>query len=208
MQAPKLIKLFPTLLQRTQIAAHSSIAATLLPEVERIRSEVPNGPPENWACPVYSTYRSDALLHTRPAFHAISEVVRTELQAFAEHKAVAREWAEQLFIDRCWLTIIGAGQSLDLHNQPNSLYTAIYFLQVPPDSTRFTLHNPSNERGMSLPVQKESPLNQEHFFCRPSAGDVLVLESQVLQSFMVHQPDEEHVTLTFASLGPLATPSE
>ncbi|MEE8121497.1 MAG: putative 2OG-Fe(II) oxygenase, partial [Anaerolineales bacterium] len=106
--------------------------------------------------------------------------------------------------DRCWLNVLSRGHSMDVHNHPNSFFTGIYFLQAPVDGTRLCLHNPAKEMGLSLPVKKETTLNQEYFIYQPMAGDLLVFESYIAKSFQVHESDQEHINLTFTAAGPLS----
>lgn len=77
-------------------------------------------------------------------------------------------------------------------------------MQAPSDGARLALHNPANERALSLPVNKETMLNQEYFVYQPPAGELLIFDSYVAQSFRVHESDQEHINLGFTASGPLS----
>ncbi|HSS64568.1 MAG TPA: TIGR02466 family protein [Gammaproteobacteria bacterium] len=203
MDKTEIATVFPSVLLRTRVADHEAIAGRLLTEIESIRAHTPSGPAGGWACPVFSTLMTDPSLHRRQAFGEIADIFHTEVLALAELKSVDLE-AQEIAIDRCWLNVLSRGQSMDVHSHPNSFYTGIYFLQAPADGPRLSLHNPANERGLSLPVKKETTLNQEYFIYQPVAGDLLIFDSYIAQSFQVHQSEQEHIHLTFTAAGPLS----
>ncbi len=203
MDKHKIATLFPSVLMRTRVADHEAINERLLPEIGTIRVETPNGPAGGWACPVFSTLMTDPSLHRRDAFREIAGIFHEEVLALAERKSVDLD-SQEISIDRCWLNVLSRGHSMDVHNHPNSFFTGIYFLQAPVDGTRLCLHNPAKEMGLSLPVKKETTLNQEYFIYQPIAGDLLVFESYIAKSFQVHESDQEHINLTFTAAGPLS----
>lgn len=198
-----IVTAFPSVLLRSRVADHGAIAGPLMPEIERIRAETRGEPAGGWACPFFSTLITDPWLHRREAFAEISGIFREEVLALAELKSVDLE-AQQIVIDRCWLNVLSRGHSVDVHNHPNSFFTGIYFIQAPADGTCLSLHNPANERGLSLPVNKETTLNQEYFIYRPEPGDLLIFESHIAQSFQLHESDQEHINLGFTAAGPLS----
>lgn len=203
MDQSKLLTLFPSVLQRARVANHEAIAERLRPEIDAICATTPNGPADAWACPVYSTLMTDAALHRRDALREIVDIFQQEALALAERKSVDLD-AQMIAIAKCWLNVFRRGDSMDVHNHPNSFYTGIYFLQAPPDGTRLFLHNPGeDERGLSLPVKKETILNQEGYTHQPMAGELLIFESYISYSFQVHQSDQEHINLSFTAVGPV-----
>jgi len=195
---------FPTVLLRTRIAGHEAVNEQLMPEIERIRANTTSGPSGAWASPVYTTFTTDAELHRRDAFRALAEIVLEEILAFAEHKSVDID-AQPIAIDRCWLNVLGRGDSIDVHNHPGSFYTAVYFVQAPPHGTRLILYHPAKDTGFSMPVTKDTKLNQEGHEVRPEHGELVVFESHVTHSFKVHESDEEHVNLVFTAAPGMTT---
>ena len=187
------VLLFPSVLLRARFPGHEAIRERLMPVIDGIRSEVPNGPGEAWASPVYTTLTTDDNLHRRAEFKPLIEKISNEVLAFAERKSVDLD-SQPIGIDRCWLTVLGKGDSVDLHNHPNSFYTGIYFVQAPADGTRLFLYNPA-----SLPFTKETRLNQRAYVYRPRSGDLLIFESHIVHSFQVHESEQEHVNLGFVA---------
>ncbi len=205
MDETKIVTLFPSVLLRTRVADHDAIAERLLPEVAAIRTQTPNGTPGRWASPVYSTLTSDPALHRRDAFRKIADIFHQETLALAKHKSVDLD-SQEILIDRCWLNVLSRGNSVDLHNHPNSFFTGIYFLQAPAGGTLLSLHNPTQDVALSVPVRKETTLNQEGYTYQPVAGDLLIFESHVAHSFQLHESDQEHINLSFTAVGPLSPP--
>lgn len=190
--------LFPSVLLRAHFAGHEAIRDALMPVIGGIRSEVPNGPGEAWASPVYTTRMTEDNLHRRAEFKFLVDSFTNEVLAFAERKSVDLD-SHPISINRCWLTVLGKGDSVDLHNNPNSFYTGIYFVQVPADGARLFLYNPASEMGFSLPFTKETKLNQRAYVYRPRSGDLLIFESHIVHSFQVHGSDQEHINLGFVA---------
>lgn len=204
MDESKILTLFPSVLLHTRLADHAAITKRLLPEIDRIRIEIPNGPAARWACPVFSTLTTDPALHRRDAFREIADVFYGETLALAQRKSVDLD-SQEIHIDRCWLNVLRRGNSMDVHNHANSFFTGIYFLQAPTDGARLCLHNPAQGIGLSVPVKKETTLNQEGYIYQPMAGDLVIFESYITHSFHVHESDQEHIHLAFTAVGPLSS---
>jgi uncharacterized protein (TIGR02466 family) len=204
MDESKILTLFPSVLLHTRVTDHAAISKRLLPEIDKIRLEVPNGPAARWASPVFSTLTTDPSLHRRDAFREIAGIFHEETLAFAQKKSVDLE-SQEIHIDRCWLNVLSRSNSMDVHNHPNSFFTGIYFLQAPTDGARFSLHNPTQGIGLSVPVKKQTTLNQEGYIYQPMAGDLLIFESCITHSFHVHESDQEHINLSFTAVGPVSS---
>ena len=189
---------FPSVLLRAHFIEHEAIREALMPEIDRIRSEIPNGPGEAWASPVYTTLTTEDNLHGRNKFKTLIDRFTEEVRAFAGRKSVDLD-RQPIGINRCWLTVLGKGDSVDLHNHPNSYYTGIYFIQAPADGARLFLYHPASEMGFSLPFTKETKLNQRAYVCRPRSGDLLIFESHIVHSFQVHDSEQEHINLGFVA---------
>ena len=169
---------FPSLLLRAHVSGHEAIREGLMPEIATIRSEIPSGPAHAWASPVYTTMMTDDGLHRRAGFQALADIFTREILAFAERKSVDLE-SQAIAIDRCWLNVLGKGDSIDVHNHPNSFYTGIYVVQAPADGARLFLYHPAADMGFSLPFSKETKLNQRAYVYQPRPGDLLVYESHI-----------------------------
>ena len=204
MDESKILALFPSVFLIARVADHTAIAKRLLPEIDKIRTAVPNGPAAGWACPVFSTLTSDPFLHRRDAFREIADVFHEEILAFAQRKSVDLD-SQAISVDRCWLNVLCRGHSMDVHNHPNSFFTGIYFLQAPTDGASLSLHNPTQEIGLSVPIKKETPLNQEACTYQPVAGDLVMFDSYIAHSFRVHHSNEEHLNLSFTAGVPVSS---
>ncbi len=189
---------FPSVLLRAHVAEHEAIREGLMPEIAIIRSEILSGPGHAWASPVYTTMMTDDGLHRRPGFRALADIFTREVLTFAERKSVDLD-RQAIAVDRCWLNVLGKGDSIDVHNHPNSFYTGIYFVQAPADGARLFLFHPAAEMGFAMPFTKETKLNQRAYVYQPRPGDLLVYESHIVQSFQVHGSDQEHINLCFTA---------
>ncbi len=189
---------FPSVLLRAHVAEHQALRDGLMPEIDTIRSEVPNGPGRAWASPVYTTMMTDDGLHRRAGFQALAEIFTEEVLAFAKRTSVDLD-RQAIVIDRCWLNVLGKGDSIDVHNHPNSFYTGIYFVQAPADGARLFLYHPAAEMGFSMPFTKETKLNQRAYVYQPGPGNLLVYESHIAHSFQVHGSDQAHINLCFTA---------
>ena len=197
MHETKTLTLFPMILLRSTVSQNASQRTQLLETLDRVRRETPNSPPPQWSCPVYSTMKSNSSLQRLEEVAVIVDQVVSEAKVLAAKKSVTASYSDKLAVTQAWLTVLTRGQSVDVHTQSNSLYTALYFPEAPEDGACLTLHNAANERGLSVPVRRETPLNQEYFVCRPGVDELLVFESHIAQSFMVHESDCPQLCLTF-----------
>ena len=189
---------FPSVLLRAHVAEHEAIREGLTPEIDVIRSAIRNGPSDAWASPVYTTMMTDDGLHRRAGFQTLTDIFTREVLAFAERKSVDVD-RQAITIDRCWLNVLGEGDSIDVHNHPNSFYTGVYFVQAPADGARLFLYHPAAEMGFSVPSTRETKLNQRAYVYQPRPGDLLVYESHIAHSFQVHGSDREHINLCFTA---------
>ena len=168
---------FPSLLLRAHFADHQAIREALMPEIDSIRSEIPNGPGDAWASPVYTTMKTGDNLQRRAGFHGLVDRFTREILAFAMRKSVDLD-KQPIAIDRCWLNVL---------------------VQAPADGARLFLYHPASEMGFSMPFTRETKLNQRAYVYRPRTGDLLVYESHIVHSFQVHDAAQEHINLCFTA---------
>jgi uncharacterized protein (TIGR02466 family) len=187
---------FPSVVLRAHVADHEAIRRGLIPEIDGIRAETPNGPPYAWASPVYTTLLTDDGLHRRDAFRDLADIFLEQALALAERKSVDLD-TQSIFIDRCWLNILRKGESVDVHNHPNSFYTGLYFVQAPAGGARLFLYNPAAELGTAMSFTRVTQINQRAYVYEPCPGDLIVYESHITHSFQVHGLDHEHINVCF-----------
>ena len=150
----------------------------------------------DWTLNLQPIANSMALLHRRDAFRDVVAIFQERALALAGRKSVDLD-RHSIAIDRCWLNILGRGESVDVHNHPNSFYTGLYFVQAPSDGARLLLYNPAAELGPSVPLVKETRINQRAYVHRPRPGDLVIYESHITHSFQVHSSEQEHINFCF-----------
>lgn len=189
-------RLFPTLLMKTRVENAAALNGKLLPEMMALRKETPNGRPAHWASQAYTTMETAKRLHTRAAFSEIGAVIKHEARLFADQLAFDLT-DDELKINACWLTVLKKGQATDVHNNPNSVFTALYFLQAPAESAPVLLLGPTKDLWLAVPVLEDNELNMEVESYRPSSGDLLMFSSNMLHNLHVHEDKQDLINLTF-----------
>lgn len=188
--------LFPTLIMKTRVENRAALNGKLLPEMMALKKETPNGRPDHWASQAYTTMETARRLHTTDALSGISAVIKREARCFADQLALDLT-NDEMKINACWLTVLKKGQATDVHNNPNSVFTALYFLQAPAKSAPVLLLGPTKDLWLSVPVLEENQLNMEVESYRPSSGDLLMFSSNMLHNLHVHEDQQDLISLTF-----------
>lgn len=188
--------LFPTLIMKSRVENWAALNAKLLPEVMALRHETPNGRPAHWASRAYTTMETANRLHATAAFSGICAVIEREARLFADQLALDLT-GDELKINGCWLTVLKKGQATDVHNNPNSVFTALYFLQAPAECAPLRLLGPTKDLWLAVPVVEDNELNIEVESYRPSSGDLVMLPSNTLHNLHLHQDKQDLVSLTF-----------
>jgi uncharacterized protein (TIGR02466 family) len=187
---------FTTLVMRTRVAGADALNRALMPEIAAIREATPNGCPAHWASRAYTTMESDNRLHRREGLSDLVAIVDGEAREFARQMALDLT-DDDLRLNGCWLTVLKNGEATDVQNNPNSLLTAIYFMQAPGDGAPLLLRGPTKDLWMVIPVLEDNDLNRQVQAYNPSAGDLVMFPSSLLHNLHVHRDAQEHINLTF-----------
>lgn len=198
MHCTKTLLLFPTAVMRVVVERHETLNQRLMPEIGKIRAQTSTRIPPSWASVLYTTWGTDNTLHLRETFEEFTKIISEEIRVFAETKSVDPQ-DNGIFIQRCWINVFNKGDSMDVHNHPNSVFTGIYFVKAPADGARLLLRSPTKEMGFAIPVTDENELNRDMAVYEPNEGDLVLFDSHLLYNFNLHDIDDEHINLTFTA---------
>ena len=181
---------------KTRVENWAALNGKLLPAMTALRKKTANGRPAHWASQAYTTLETATRLHTSADLSGICAVIMREARLFADELALDLT-DDELKINGCWLTVLKKGQATDVHNTPNSVFTALYFLQAPAESAPLLLLGPTKNLWLAVPVLEENELNIEVESYRPSSGDLLMFPSNTLHNLHVHEDKQDLINLTF-----------
>ena len=198
MHDTKTLLLFPTVVMHVVVERHETLNQRLMPEIEKIRAQTSTRIPPSWASVLYTTWGTNNTLHLRETFAEFTKIISEEIRVFAETKSVDLR-DSGIFIQRCWLNVFNKGNSMDVHNHPNSVFTGIYFVKAPAGGARLLLRSPTKDTGFAIPVTDENELNRDLAVHEPKEGGLILFDSHVLYNFHLHDIEDEHINLTFTA---------
>lgn len=194
--APETLMLFPSVLHVTRHREAAGMRDALMEEVEAVRREVDGTPPVEFGCTMYSTMVRAADLHLRSGFAALAGFVAEEVASFSDVMDYAPDAAS---VDKCWLNILGPGDSCDLHNDTNSVVSGVYFLNTVEGGARLQLHAPIADEMIVIQKSQVTDLNVTEIFFDGGTGDLLLFPSYLMRSWTLNQTSEEQIMLLFTA---------
>ncbi len=186
-------------MQICDLPEHERLDAELRAEVAAVRNDIPNTKPQSWACDVYTTIgRADALFH-RPGFAEFLRIARENVKALANDlKMDVTQHPPR--IHECWINAYASDQSQEIHLHRNSVFSGIYYLQVPPGSGATLFYSPSADVMLEPRATEGSPLNAKVTGFAPQPGRMLLFRSHLRHSVMPGKMDGERITIAFNAI--------
>tara|TARA_B100000700_G_C14913018_1_gene793224 strand:+ start:329 stop:937 length:609 start_codon:yes stop_codon:yes gene_type:complete len=195
--SPETLLLFPGVLHTTRFREAAVLNASVAAEVEALRREFDGTPPKEFGCTMYSTMVSAPELHLRPGLENLVEFVAEEVGSFAD---VLDYETGNGGITKCWLNVLGSGDSCDLHNDTNSVVSGVYFVNSVSGGARLQFHAPSADEMIVIQKSQVTDLNVTEIFFDGEAGDLLLFPSYLMRSWTLNQSAEEQVMLLFTAI--------
>ena len=193
----KFYGLFPSLLMQNKIsAAGSELNSNLRTALEAVRAITPNGQPLHSASQSYTTLETDDQLHRRAGLADLVALVFAQAQRYAE-KSLLDLSVGDLRIHGCWLTVLSKGEAIEMHTNANSIFSAIYFVETPPEGSELRFYSSVGENWPDIPPTETTPMNTRSEKVKAMAGDLAVFPSHLINEVRRHSSDVDHVSLTF-----------
>ncbi|MFT6581844.1 MAG: hypothetical protein ACJAU6_002285 [Alphaproteobacteria bacterium] len=193
----KFYGLFPSLLMQKKISSPGSdLNKQLRTELEAVRAITPNGQPLHSASQSYTTLETDDQLHRRSGLAGLVALVFAQAQHYAE-KSLLDLSVGDLRIHGCWLTVLSKDEAIEMHTNANSIFTAIYFVETPPEGSALRFYSSVGENWPDITPVETTPMNTRSEVVKAVAGDLAVFPSNLINEMRRHSSDVDHVSLTF-----------
>ncbi len=196
---PELKLLFPSVVQIYDVPEHQSLDARMLDAVASVRAEIPNSKPRSWACDVYTTIGVPDAVLGHPTFDEFLTIAHENVVAFATALKLDVE-RQPPRIHECWINAYASDQSQEIHLHRNSVFSGIYYLQVPDGSGATLFYSPSADVMLEPPATEGDALNAKVTGFVPQAGRMLVFRSHLRHSVMPGCIEGERISIAFNAI--------
>ena len=189
--------LFPTVVQVSQIPNHQEMNESLLRAISDIRKTEKNSKPDSWACDLFTTIGSpQALLH-HPALNQFLNIAKAKILQYAEAYKY-RSNTESPRITECWLNAYSSGHSQEIHLHRNSMFSGIYYVQVPPGSGPTLFYSPLSDVMLEPGIQEGNNFNAKVSGFPAVEGRMLIFRSSLRHSVLPSEiASGERITVAF-----------
>ncbi len=189
---------FPVVIQASEIENASSLNETLVAEISRIRSSIPNSKPDTWSCDLYTTIDSRGALDlmSQPPFATLKEIVLGEALKYGRSLGLDVD-TYPLSINEIWLNVYGRGHAQEVHTHGKSVVSGIYFVKTPPGCGDTIFHAPMGDTMLAPPRVETNPLNSSVARWTPRAGQMVLFRGWLKHSVQANTSDEERITIAF-----------
>ena len=193
----KFYALFPSLLMQNKISEPGSdLNNDVRTALEAVRAITPNGQPLHSASQSYTTLETDDQLHRRAGLADVAALVFAQAQLYAE-KSLLDLSVGDLRINGCWLSVLSKGDAIEMHTNANSIFSAIYFVETPPEGSSLRFFSSVGENWPDIPPTETTPMNTRSEVVKAVAGDLAIFPSNLINEMRRHSSDVDHVSLTF-----------
>jgi uncharacterized protein (TIGR02466 family) len=155
---------------------------TLLPEDSLIRSWQGLRP---WS--------TDDLLHEQTALADFTSMILDHANRLADHLGIVRD---ELYITSMWANVQYQRQNHAAHTHANSLFSGVYYLQVPLHSQALVFYDPRPQSQVFKPSGPDCSITGFH----PRVGDLYLWPSWLLhstQSTTVEELSEPRISISW-----------
>ncbi len=187
--------LFPTVVQTSRIAEASELNAELIETIKRTRRELPSSKPQSWACDLYTTIGNPDALFGLPGIGRLLDIGLSKMRRYGEAYAYPPNLKPR--ITDCWVNVYKAGQSQEVHVHKNSLFSGIYYLQVPPGSGATLFYSPAGDIMLEPRPTQSNNINANVTGFPPEAGKMLIFRSATRHSVLPGEFEGERITISF-----------
>ena len=190
---------FPTIIQSNVFPRFMDLNSSMLMELDRLCSVIPNSLAPRVTVPHYTTINSCNDLHMRPEFEALTVFIKKELTVFAIKQSIDIS-KNGIKIKEMWFNIYKKGECIDIHNHPNSNFTGVYFLKASKGSSPIVIKSEIIDNMIALLVDENNEYNSRGKVITAEPGKLVVFNSNVMHSTLPQNIDDSRVTISFTAL--------
>ena len=188
--------LFPCPIQISRVADAASVNKRLILEIKKIQKSTPNGRPEAWTAPVYTTLNTSDQLHTLPEFNFFFSEMEPEIVKFAH--ALGMDYTNYpLRMKDCWFNIYRSNDGQEPHNHNNSFISGSYYVRIPDGSSGIRFHSPIYDNMFVPPITQKNQLNSTLAEVAVEEGNLVLFPSWLKHSVQPAKFKNERISISF-----------
>lgn len=120
--------------------------------------------------------------------------IEHETNAFAKHFNSNDSYK----ISEAWLNAYHNGDFQEPHFHPGYDFSAVYYVQIPENSSSLVFENPTLGYEMRpIKTSIETELNQTSVYYKPIEGQLLIFRSNLRHGVLPHQNEKPRISLAF-----------
>lgn len=186
--------LFPTAVLNDCIENFDPINIALLEHIRGIQKTVPAGG-SNWLGKPYNTCGTHNITND-PAFNVITERVTKVVHKYASRLGININ-RNKFTATEGWLNIYSQQDFQEFHYHSGFVFSAVYYVQAPENSSEIIFESPLPPDMNPLPVMLHSGLTDERARYKVSPGQVIVFRSNLRHCVPAHTGAEDRISLAF-----------
>jgi uncharacterized protein (TIGR02466 family) len=193
--------LFPTKLYRARLARADALNGELMHAARVIAADDKAG--QSWCREHgyrgYTSYASlNDLAWRDPTFAALKDELDAHAAAFARELDFDLS-GRKLDIDSMWVNILAPGGSHSGHIHPLSVFSGVYYVDVPDGASALKIEDPRLAMMMAAPPQKARVRadNRRFLYLTPASGGLIMWESWLRHEVPVNEARRDRISISF-----------
>lgn len=187
---------FPVGIYHSFYPNHSELATQMLPLIPEKLSCLDNDQESVW--PFWNKLRksgpTNLLDSPNLEIQNFSNWVENEVTQFSRHYNSVSSYT----INQCWTNVYHRGDFQEPHIHPGFDFSAVYFLSVPPNSSKLIFENSLAMSDMRpIKTSQETELNSTMAMYVPIEGQLVVFRSNLRHAVHPHNNAEPRISLAF-----------
>jgi len=188
--------LFPVPILISQVDNAAALNKQVLRDIKDLQANTPNGRPESWTAPVYTSLNSADQLHHLPQFTPLITAINVEVARFAE--ALGMDYQRHpLRMKDCWFNIYGPKDGQEPHNHPNSFISGTYYVKAPDGCSGIRFHSPTQDTMFIPPQTSKNELNGTMAELPVEDGLLVLFPSWLKHSVQPNSIRGERISISF-----------
>lgn len=195
-QEREVVGLFPCPVQISQLPNARELNQDVMSHIKKIRAVTPNGRPEAWTAPVYTSLNTSDQIHLMPEFSALMSGINNEIINYSSTLGMDHE-NYPLRMKDCWFNIYKSRDGQEPHNHNNSFISGSYYVRAPQGSSGIRFHSPLYDNMFVPPLREKNQFNSTLVEVAVEEGMLVLFPSWLKHSVQPNTGKGERVSISF-----------
>lgn len=192
----EIVTLFPCPIQISHIRDAKRLNRDLVHTITKMRSKIPNGRPDSWTAPVFTSLNSSDQIHLIPEFSQLMSSVNAEIDLFADALGMDLEHYPLRMKD-CWFNIYKNRDGQEPHNHNNSFISGSYYVKAPSGCSGIRFHAPICDNMFVPPMREKNVLNGTIAEVSVLEGMLVLFPSWLKHSVQPNTSSGQRISISF-----------